>query len=74
MVFGVPTARNYVESALRYVGYGRQTTGFFSHSVIAIAGQFMAFIWPKGCAFLVDKAMIAMRDQKIRDGHYKRTK
>ncbi|XP_037028949.1 very-long-chain 3-oxoacyl-CoA reductase-like [Bradysia coprophila] len=73
-VVGIPTARQYVESALRYVGYSRQTTGFFSHSVIVIIAKFITFIWPKGSEFLTRMAMTASRDKQIKDGTYKRTK
>ncbi|KAJ6639388.1 Very-long-chain 3-oxoacyl-CoA reductase [Pseudolycoriella hygida] len=45
-VFGMPTARQYVESTLRYVGYSRKTTGFFAHSFLLLTTYLMMFITP----------------------------
>jgi len=73
-VFGIPTARQYVESALRYVGYTRETTGFLAHSAIMCISKFMSFISPKGTEFLVKKSMIASRDKQIKNGTYTRAK
>lgn len=68
--FGIPTARQYVESALRYVGYTRQTTGFFSHSILLIIIQFITFISPTVGEFVMKKAMGAQRNLQIKEGSY----
>ncbi len=72
--FGIPTSRQYVESALRYVGYGRETAGFLSHSFIVCIAQFMNFISPRGTEFLIKKGMIASRNKQIKEGTYTPTK
>lgn len=68
--FGIPTARQYVESALRYVGYSRQTAGYFSHSIQVIISQFMTFISPKGTEFLIKKVMRAAHNKQVKEGTY----
>lgn len=71
---GVPTARQYVESALRYVGYTRQTAGYFSHSMFVIGSQFVTFFSPTVSEWAVKKAMSMTRDKQIKDGNYTRAK
>lgn len=70
--FGVPTARQYSETALRYVGYSRVTTGYPSHTFIYLVSRFIAFITPKGAEYLGKKIMFATRDKQIKEGTYKR--
>lgn len=72
--FGVPRAREYVESAFRYVGYTRQTAGYLSHSMMVIVSQFVSFLSPTVSDCLVKKAMSMTRDKQIKDGNYTRAK
>lgn len=44
--FLVPSPKKYVESALRYVGYSRYTTGFLPHALLQYSVQFMNFVCP----------------------------
>lgn len=69
--FTTPTASQYVESALGYVGYTRQATGFLGHSLITITFQFVNFIAPSFAEKLVKKQMFAVRDKAIKNGSYK---
>lgn len=69
-VFGIPTSRQYVESALRYVGYTRETAGFLSHSFLVCIFEFSNFISPKGTEFLIKQLMAASRDKQIKEGTY----
>lgn len=69
--FTVPTASQYVESTLSYVGYARQTTGFLPHSLLAITAQLMNFIAPSFVEGLVKKEMLAVREKAIKRGSYK---
>jgi len=71
--FTMPTASKYVESALRYVGYARHTTGFLPHSLMVLGVRFMCFIAPSFTAGLMKKEMVAMRDKLIEKGEYKPT-
>ncbi|KAJ6638291.1 Very-long-chain 3-oxoacyl-CoA reductase, partial [Pseudolycoriella hygida] len=70
--FGIPTAKQYVESALRYVGYGRKTTGFRMHSIINVIGDLMAFVAPKSTELLIKKILSSHRDRRIKEGLYKK--
>lgn len=69
--FGIPTPKQYVESALRYVGFTRQTAGYFSHSMMVIISQFMNFISPTGTEFLSKKVMRMTRDKQIKEAKSK---
>ncbi|KAG4070196.1 hypothetical protein HA402_003886 [Bradysia odoriphaga] len=68
--FTTPTPSVYVESALRYVGYARQTTGYFPHSLMEISAQFMTFIAPSFTVGLFKKLMLSLRDKEIKNGSY----
>lgn len=65
-----PTASDYVESALRYVGYARHTTGFLMHSLLAMALQFVTFVAPSLSEKLFKNMMLAARDEAIKNGSY----
>jgi len=69
--FTIPTASQYVESALSYVGYARHTTGFLPHSLMAVTAQFINFIAPSFMEGLMKKKMFAVRDKAIKSGSYK---
>jgi len=68
--FTTPTPNQYVESALRFVGHARITTGFHAHSMMLITFQFMNFIAPSTTAALFTKIMAGMRAKQIKDGSY----
>lgn len=55
--FMVPTPQKYVESALRYVGYARYTTGFLPHALMQFVLQFMHFVAPSLTEKIVIKRM-----------------
>lgn len=69
-LFGIPTAKQYAESAIRYVGYSRQTTGFWQHSLLLVINQITTFLCPKVAEFLTKKMMYALRDKQIKEGTY----
>jgi len=68
--FTTPKASQYVESALRYVGYARHTTGYLPHSLIEIIAKIMNFIAPSFTEGLVKKHSLAVRDKAIKNGSY----
>ncbi|XP_037033658.1 very-long-chain 3-oxoacyl-CoA reductase-B-like [Bradysia coprophila] len=68
--YTTPTASVYVESALRYVGYARQTTGYLPHSLMEISAQLMTFIAPSFTVGLFKKLMLSLRDKEIQNGSY----
>lgn len=59
--FTVPTPEQYVESAIRYIGYARHTTGFLPHSLMQFIMQFLNFISPSFTEKLMLKRMRAAR-------------
>lgn len=65
-----PTASDYVESAIRHVGYSRHTSGFLPHSLLAIATRFINFIVPSVAERLFKKIMLEARDEAIKNGTY----
>lgn len=67
----VPTASQYVESTLSYVGYTRQTTGCLGHSLLAVTCQLVNFIAPSFMQGLITKRMVGVRDEAIKNGAYK---
>ncbi|XP_037028950.1 very-long-chain 3-oxoacyl-CoA reductase-like [Bradysia coprophila] len=61
--FNVPTPKQYVESAIRYVGYARNTNGFLPHSLMQFIVQFMNFVSPS----VTEKLMLKrMREARAR--------
>lgn len=65
-----PTASDYVESAIRHVGYARNTSGFLAHSLLAITIRFVNFIAPTVAERLFKNMMLAARDEAIKNGTY----
>lgn len=58
--FLTPSPKKYVESALRYVGYARHTTGFLPHSVMQFIVQFLSFVSPSfGDRFMMKRVRTA---------------
>ncbi|XP_037048376.1 very-long-chain 3-oxoacyl-CoA reductase-like [Bradysia coprophila] len=68
--FTTPPPSVYVESALRYVGYARQTTGYLPHSLLLISSQLMNFIAPSFTERMGKKLMHVVRDKEIKSGYY----
>lgn len=68
--FSTPAPSKYVQSALRYIGYARHTTGYWPHSVMLIFGKLIAFIAPSFVTALVKKFVITARDKAIKEGSY----
>lgn len=60
--FTIPTPEQYVEEALRFVGYSRLTNGFLPHSLVQFVIQFIAFIHPSTAEKLMKR-----RYQKYRE-------
>ncbi|KAJ6638293.1 Very-long-chain 3-oxoacyl-CoA reductase, partial [Pseudolycoriella hygida] len=57
-----PTPRQYVESALRFVGYAGYTTGYLPHSIMQqFLVQFMHFVAPSYTKKLISKSLRAAR-------------
>lgn len=69
-----PTAADYVESAIRYVGYARHTSGFLAHSLLALSIRFVAFVAPSLAEKLFMDMMLAARDEAIKNGSYRPVK
>ncbi|KAG4068293.1 hypothetical protein HA402_007813 [Bradysia odoriphaga] len=65
-----PSAEDYVESALRYVGYARNTSGFLAHSLLTFAIQLVSFLAPTYAERLFKNMMLAQRDESIKNGTY----
>lgn len=65
-----PTAGDYVESAVRYIGYARHTSGFLAHSLLALSIRLVAFIAPSVAERLFKNMMLAARDEAIKNGTY----
>lgn len=65
-----PTASDYVDSALRYVGYARHTSGFLAHSLLALTIRLLNFIAPSSAEALFKNMMLAARDEAIKNGTY----
>lgn len=65
-----PTPSQYVESALRYVGYARHTSGYLPHSLIVKITELLNFIAPSFTEGLLKKLTLALRDKLIKEGEY----
>lgn len=65
-----PTPKDYVESALSYVGYASHTSGFLAHSLLALSIRFVAFVAPSLAERLFKNMMLAARDEAIKNGTY----
>ena len=56
-----PTAEQFVNSALKTVGIAPTVNGYFFHSFVQIAAEFMKFLSPTICNKLT---LIALKDTK----------
>lgn len=65
-----PTANTYVESALRYVGYARNTCGYLPHSLVVAATEFVYFFSPSFAERLLKMVLLATRNKLIEGGLY----
>lgn len=68
--FMFATPEKYVESALSYIGYARQTNGFLPHALGQFALQFMHFVAPSLNRIFMIKETSKGREKLIREGFY----
>jgi len=61
-----PSSSDYVESALRTVGFAGRTHGFLAHSILAALLQFAAFLFPAYIGQAMIKRNDAFRDKVFR--------
>lgn len=66
----VPTAKDYVESALATVGIAEYTTGYWPHSIMQFASQFVHFLSPSAFLFVESKVFKTLRNREIKLGRY----
>jgi len=58
-----PSSSEYVESALRTVGFAGRTHGFLPHSILAALLQFTAFLSPSFIEKVLNKRTLEFRDE-----------
>jgi len=61
-----PSSSEYVESALRTVGFAGRTHGFLAHSILAAFVQFGAFLFPAYVGQAIIEQNNAFRDKVFR--------
>lgn len=66
-----PSAKTYVESALRTIGFATQSSGYVIHAILQSYGQLLNFISPWLAQTSTMKIMQVIRDKRIKQGLYK---
>jgi 17beta-estradiol 17-dehydrogenase / very-long-chain 3-oxoacyl-CoA reductase len=68
--FFIPTPKQFVESALKTVGYARHTNGYLPHAAVQLFVQFLDFIAPSFLRKLTSNMMENTRNQQIQRGTF----
>jgi 17beta-estradiol 17-dehydrogenase / very-long-chain 3-oxoacyl-CoA reductase len=66
----IPTPKDYVESALKTVGFSEFTAGYWTHTVLQFTAQFVNFLLPSAYLFIEFKVLQFVRNREIKSGRY----
>lgn len=70
----IPTAEDYVASALKTIGFAGHTTGYWLHSLMVLSANISNFILPFIYKIILRKIIVVLRDREVKAGRYKSEK